>query len=73
VNTARTSRLDADQLRLLRLARKGALADGWAPVSKLVFPLLANVPVELLEREQSADGSGRCRLTVDGRIVLTWA
>lgn len=66
------SKLDLGQTHLLRLADKGADAEGWAKVSEALWPLLAGVPDELLER--SDDGTAkRVRLTEAGRIVLEYA
>lgn len=53
---------------MLWLVMKGADADGWAPVSAQVFPLIADrVPTELVELEAVGDeGRGRARLTDAG-------
>ena len=67
-----TEKLDATQLHFLRLTRKGAVEDGWAPVSKIVWTLIDRIPAELLEREPLEGGGGRCRLTHEGNIVLDW-
>lgn len=66
--------LSSGVYNLLRLAVKGAAAEGWAPVSKVVWPMLQNVPIELLEREWP-DGApkGRCRITSDGKTVLRYS
>ena len=65
--------LDTGTRHLLRLTLKGAedSEDGWAPVSEAVWPLVAELPSELIESERLEDG-GRARLTADGRTVLEW-
>jgi hypothetical protein len=63
-------------LNMLRLARTGAekSADGWAPVSKPVWPLIESIPTDLLERRDGREGGGGfCRLTPEGETVLKWA
>lgn len=66
------TKLTSGQTHMLRLAMKGAKEDGWAPVSKVVWPLLADIPTDLLEREQAEDGGGRARLTDTGAAVLLY-
>lgn len=65
-------KLDAGQKNLLRLVRKGANADGWAPVSAIVYPHAKKVlPPELATLEPvGTDGRGRARLTTDGESLL---
>jgi len=71
-------KLDSGQKNILRLIRKGACADGWAPVSKVVAPMFAGpklpwrgIPPELCEFELvGADGAGRARLTQEGNNLL---
>lgn len=57
----------------MRLCRKNQKEGGWcavsAPVMTHIIPL---VPEELMERETSADGSGRVRLTERGNTVLDY-
>lgn len=68
-----TTQLGPSERHLLRLAEKGAGEDGWAPVSNLIWPLLAKVPEELMEREWPEGAEkGRCRLTDRGEAVLVW-
>lgn len=63
--------LNTNQRHLLRLAKIGAAEDGWAPVSNVVWPLLAQVPERLMEREWPEGAEkGRCRLTKDGEAVV---
>lgn len=61
-------------LHFLNLARNKVEEDGWSPVSAHVWPLLKDVPQELLERSPDvATGGGRCRLTHDGEIILKFS
>lgn len=67
-----TTKLDAGQKHLLRLVMNGADAEGWAPVSKPVFPLVEKMPRELVELEVVGDeGRGRARLTTEGENLMT--
>lgn len=68
-------KFDAGQINLLRLVRKGAAENGgWAPVSKMVWPMLEFLPVDLVERELTQDdsGRGRARLTLRGEAVVDY-
>jgi hypothetical protein len=66
-----TIKLDAGQKHLLRLVAEGADAEGWAPVSKPVFPLVEKLPGKLVELEAVGDeGRGRVRLTPAGESLL---
>jgi hypothetical protein len=67
----KTIEITSGALNLLRLAARGQAEDGWAPVSEKVWPMLALVPSQLLERER-LDGGGRCRITEHGRIMLAY-
>lgn len=67
-----STKINSGQRRVLYLTDKDKKADGWTPVSSVVWPLLDDVPTELLEREQFPDGSGRARLTTAGETVLQW-
>ena len=66
-----SEKLDAKAFHLLHLAQRGAKADGWAPVSNVIWPLLEIVPTDLLEREwlEGAE-KGRCQLIPAGAAVL---
>jgi len=64
--------LTTSQKHLLKLAHQGRDTDGWSPVSSTVMPLLADLPSELVTVEKSEDGSGRAKLTDDGRAVIMW-
>lgn len=64
-------KLDDREKHFLRLITKGVAADGWAPVSKPVYPLVTKMPHELVEFEPVGDdGLGRARLTTEGSSVL---
>jgi hypothetical protein len=66
-------KLDAGQKHLLRLTAKGASENGgWAPVSKLVWPLIAALPNDLIEKQPAAEG-GLARLTEAGETVLFYS
>lgn len=65
-------KLDGGQKHLLRLVVKGADAQGWAPVSAPVFPLLEKMPAALIHTERVGDdGRGRARLTAEGEGVIS--
>lgn len=66
------TKLDAGQKHLLRLVRKGADAEGWAPVSAMVYPHAVKIlPPELATTEPVGDeGRGRARLTPAGESLL---
>ena len=64
-------KLDGGQKNLLRLVVRGADAEGWAPVSKPVFPLMERIPATLVELERvGEEGRGRVRLTQEGKKVV---
>jgi hypothetical protein len=63
-------KLSAGQKHLLGLIVKGANAEGWAPVSVPVFPLLKTIPIELIDLEATDEGRGRARLTVLGQTLI---
>ena len=66
------SKLSDGQKHLLKLAHRDAGPEGWAAVSKAVFPLLEKMPTELVELEIVGDeGRGRVRLTEEGESVIT--
>ncbi len=65
------TKLDAGQKHLLRLVVEGTDAEGWAQVSKPVFPLVEKMPRELVELEAVGDeGRGRARLTTEGENLM---
>lgn len=64
-------KLDGGQKHLLRLVVQDADAEGWAKVSKQVFPLMEKVPSALIDLEHvGEEGAGRVRLTDEGQKVL---
>lgn len=65
-------KLSSGQLNLMRLAVKGASPDGWAKVSKVVWPMVAKLPADLIELRPSDDG-GHVRLTEHGHVVLKYS
>lgn len=66
-----TTKLDAGQKHMLKLvAKEQECQDGWAKVSKAVYPLMVKMPVELVELHQVSDGGGRARLTPAGQEVI---
>ena len=53
------------------VAKEQNSADGWAPVSKPVYPVLQTMPPELVELQPwGDDGRGRARLTPAGQNLL---
>jgi hypothetical protein len=66
-------KLNAGQLRLLVLTAKGASGpDGWTSVSEVVWPVIAALPADLVEREKLEVG-GRARLTDAGKVLLAYS
>lgn len=65
-----TTKLDGGGKHLLRLVSQGEDSDGWATVSKTVFPLIEKVPKALISIEKFEDGGGRARLTTEGKNVI---
>lgn len=65
------SKLDDGSKHLLRLAMREADAEGWAKVSKVVWPAIVRIPDDLVEKRPSDDG-GYCRLTVGGEAVINY-
>lgn len=66
-----TKKLNDGSLHLLRLTARGAGLDGWAPVSKVVWPLIAQLPDDLVEKRPSDDG-GHARLTDRGDAIVVY-
>ena len=64
-------RLDAGQRHLLRLVAKGKGSDGWSKVSSAVWPLVKELPDDLVDKVDSVEG-GEVRLTPIGEAVLTY-
>ena len=66
-----TKKLDSGEKHFMRLIAKDAKPDGWTVVSKLLYPLVDNMPKALVELEPFGDeGKGRARLTTEGAAVL---
>jgi hypothetical protein len=64
-------KLDAGEKNFLRLIAKGQQCQsGWAPVSKVLYPLVKAMPPELVEHMPSDDGKGSARLTQRGEAIL---
>lgn len=66
------TKLNAGQKHLLKLiAKEQECPDGWAPVSKPVYPLLQSIPGGLVELHSiDNDGRGRARLTQAGQNLI---
>ena len=64
--------LNSNQKHLLRLAVKGANADGWTAVSPVIWPYIAALPDELIELRPAPEGGGHCRLTLIGQTVMKY-
>lgn len=63
-------KLSSGEKHFLRLIAKSQVDHGgWAPVSKIIYPLIEVMPTELVDREPLAEG-GRARLTVLGLSLL---
>jgi hypothetical protein len=65
-------KLDSGTIHLLRLTSKDADAEGWAKVSKILWPICCKLPDDLVEKRPSDDG-GHIRLTSDGQAIVRYA
>ena len=65
-------KLDAGTLHLMRLTARDGDAEGWAKVSKVLWPIVAKLPDDLVELRPSDDG-GHMRLTSDGKAIVRYA
>lgn len=66
-----STKLNDGEKHFLRLIVKGQRDDGWAPVSKPVYPLIKAMPPELIEHRPDGDeGRGLARLTPEGQSIL---
>lgn len=65
-------KLTPSQTHLLRLMKQGADGEGWAKVSTVVMPLLAELPADLFEIVAHEDGSGKAKLTEAGEAVVLY-
>lgn len=66
---SRDAQRDIDILRLAM--RSPQDLEGWAEVSERVWPLVADVPDDVLEK-RPAEGCGQIRLTPAAHIVLRY-
>lgn len=65
------TKLNDGQVHFLRLiAKEQNNPDGWAPVSKPVYPLVQAMPAELVELHPAEEGRGKARLTQAGQNLL---
>lgn len=66
-------KLHSGHKRIMTLIQRDAADDGWTIVSKTLFPhVYDNMPAELVASYPLQDGSGKARLTAEGKIVLKW-
>lgn len=64
-------KLSDNSIAILRLIeRSNSDEHGWCTVSNMVFPLLSNIPSELIETKE--DDRKFVRLTEQGKIVLKY-
>jgi len=63
-------KLTNGELRILKLIKIESEPDGWAPISKEVYPLVHPLPRRLIECKQFENGAGSARLTPEGSAVL---
>lgn len=47
-------------------------SDGWASCSSVCWPLMSQVPSELIEADPAEAGCGRVRFTPTGEIVMRY-
>lgn len=57
---------------LALINRSPSDSNGWRRVSSGVWPVIANLPDTLVERERNEDGSGRIRFTNIGLEVYRY-
>lgn len=63
--------LDIQHKHIMRLIERDSGHDGWTDVSDKLYPILYKaMPAELVEFELSS-GSGKARLTEEGKSVLS--
>lgn len=67
-------KLTPQQIGFIQLIQRSpADADGWRRVSKAVMPLVRKFDApELIDFEESEDGSGRCRFSERGRVLADY-
>ena len=61
-----------EKLLLTVIEKAQECAEGWAPVSKMVYPYVVEaLPAELIEHEPVGDeGRGRVRLSAKGQSLM---
>lgn len=62
---------DRDKNMLALIRRSKRREDGWYKVSRIVWPLLADVTTDLFDRQATDDG-GLVRLTARGEAVADY-
>lgn len=67
----RKMELNLGQKHILRLTKRDAGLDGWAKVSKQLFPHIQDLPKDLVELKETDDG-GFIRLTERGHAVVDY-
>jgi hypothetical protein len=65
-------KLTPAQRHLFTLAKRDATSDGWTPVSAIVWPYVAAIPDDLLEKREGSEGRVDVRLTPEGRAILRY-
>lgn len=65
-------KLDGGTIHILKLTSRDADQDGWSKVSKLIWPICAALPDDLVKKRPSDDG-GHIRLTSDGEAIVRYA
>jgi|HubBroStandDraft_5_1064220.scaffolds.fasta_scaffold592327_2 hypothetical protein len=65
--------LDDGDKRLLRQIVDEMRSDGWARVSKVVWPVIEKLPDDLVEKKPRDDGSAEVRVTDRGLAVAAYA
>jgi hypothetical protein len=64
-------KLDGGEKNFIRLIARGQEQNGgWAKVSKPLYPLVKNMPAELVEHKPADDDCGWARLTPHGEAIL---
>lgn len=64
--------LTSSQKHLMRFIYRDMDKTGWTKASPIVWPLLKNLPLELVELRLEAD-FGYAKLTHEGETVLIWS
>ena len=62
------------QIQTMKLINRSPdKGEGWRTVSSVCWPLLKDVPDELIEKERFEDGSGRVRFSHEGQTIMNFA